>query len=119
MNRSAALILLGALSSCQSVEARHPAVLVRADAATMAALEAALAGAMGVARVDIGASDLTRSPAIPVLPAPPSPLEGRSPAEPVLFDLAMRGGSCLAVRRASGEEIKLRGVSCRPLEEGG
>jgi len=109
------LLLAAALCACQTAETPRPAVLVRADAQTLEALKSALADALGVAHVELGAGDLTRTSAIPVLPSPPSPLEGRSPAMPILYDLAVRGEDCLAIARGSGEEIALRGVSCRPL----
>ncbi|MBI1186754.1 MAG: hypothetical protein GC206_05390 [Alphaproteobacteria bacterium] len=118
MSARLAMVLFAALAACQSADARRPAVLARADAETMAALEAALADAMGVARVEIGAADLTRSPVIPVLPAPPSPAEGRSPAAPTLFDLALVGDACVAVRRSSGAAVALPGVRCAPASGG-
>ena len=107
-----------ALAACQSGAgaAETAAVLVRADAATMAKVKTVLAEAMGRASVELGAGDLTTSSTIVVLPRRPSSYEGASPATPTLFDIQLRGGRCYAVRRVTGEAYALTGVACRALD---
>lgn len=101
--------------ACQSTAALRPAVLESADAQSIARLKSALAGAMGVASIELGAGDPARNSTIAVLPPPAGPLEGRSTARPALFDLKMRGTACVAVSEATGEEFALPGVSCRAI----
>lgn len=101
--------------ACQSTGAAVPAALERADAQTMAAVKAVLADAVGRARIELGPGDLTTSSTISVLPPPLSPEEGRSTATPIVFDLVIKGSSCYAVRRDTGRDYALAGVSCRPL----
>jgi hypothetical protein len=91
-----------------------PAVLASAE--DIPALKAALAGAMGRARIELGAGDPTREPVVAVLPPPLGPNEDRSPATPALFDLVLRGGDCYAVRRDTGEETALAGVECVSID---
>jgi hypothetical protein len=114
--RVAAAILVSVVlaGACQSTaQAATPAVLARADEATMARLEAALAKAMGRSPVELGPGDLTQSSIISVLPLPPSPLEDRSLARPTRFRLEIEGGACVAVRDDTGARVALDGVECR------
>lgn len=90
-----------------------PAVLVSADEETMAALKAVLADALEVGRVELGAGDPTTSPVIAVLPPKLGPHEDRSTARPTLFDIELRGGRCVVVRRDTGEAFDLAGLACR------
>ena len=90
-----------------------PAVLVSAD--DIPALKAALAGAMGRGRVELGAGDPTRESTVAVLPPPLGPNEDRSPATPALFDLVLRGGDCYAVNRYTGEATALKDMKCKVL----
>lgn len=92
---------------------RMPAVLVSADEDAMAAVKAVLADALEVGRVELGAGDPTTSPVIAVLPPKLGPHEDRSTARPILFDIELRGGACVAVRRDTGEAFDLAGVACR------
>ncbi|GAB4517175.1 MAG: hypothetical protein Kow00133_01450 [Amphiplicatus sp.] len=112
---------LGALlmSACQSNgegEGR-PAVLASADAETMAQVKSALAEAMGVAKIELGAGDPAKVSTLSVLPPRPTPHEDRSLARPTQFDIVLKEGRCFAVRRNTGEAHELEGVSCRPLRE--
>ena len=110
------LLTAGALLSggCVTGAAyRMPAVLAGADEDAMAALKAGLADALEVGRVELGAGDPTTSPVITVLPPVLGPHEDRSPARPILFDLELRGGACVAVRHDTGEAFDLAGVACR------
>ena len=94
---------------------RMPAALISADEETMAALKAVLADALDVGRVELGAGDPTASPVVAVLPPKPGPNEDRSTARPILFDIELRGGRCVVVRRDTGEAFDLAGVACRAL----
>lgn len=103
-------------SACQSAPPSEPAVLSADDNETTAAVKAVLARALGVASVTLGPGDPTREPTLVVLPPPLGPLEGRSLARPVLFDIVLRGGRCQLMRRDNGEAYALDGVSCRRFE---
>ncbi|MBW8733783.1 MAG: hypothetical protein JF571_05660 [Asticcacaulis sp.] len=81
------------------------------DPATRSAVTAALADAVGRARVDLGPTD---GSVITVLPPKPGPYETNSVAMPVRFDIEMRGDSCVAVRRDTGRAVALPGVVCKP-----
>ena len=116
------LLLASALSvaslaagACQSTAqpAAKAAVLVKADAATMDRLKAALAKAMGRAQVELGPGDPTRSSEISVLPRPPGPAEDRSLAKPTIFRLEIEGDACFIARADTGAREKLDGVECR------
>lgn len=104
-----------ALAACHTLAAAQPAVLQSDDAATLGALKSALATALQRADVELGPVDLTRSPAVPVLPRPPASVEGRSTAMPIMFDIAMKDGACVLIRRDTGEAFSLGSISCRAL----
>ena len=111
-------ILSGAVlaaGACQSTAqpAAKPAVLMKADAATMGRLKAALAKAMGRAQVELGPGDPTKSPEISVLPRPPGPAEDRSLAKPTIFRLEIEGDACFVARADTGTREKIDGVECR------
>ncbi len=103
------------LAGCQTHNAPEPAVLESVDDATMSALHAALADAMGRARVELGPGDLTTDSIITVLPPPLAPQEDRSLAKPTYFDLMKANGGCILANRETGAEYPLKGVSCRRL----
>lgn len=103
-------------SACQSAPPAEPAVLSAGDAETIAAVKVALARALGVASVELGPGDPTTEPTLAVLPPAPGPLEGRSLARPILFDIMLRSGRCYLVRRDSGQAYALDGVSCRRVD---
>jgi hypothetical protein len=90
-----------------------PAVLVKNDEASMAGLKGALAKAMGQANVTLGAGDPTQTPSIAVLPRPPGPLEGNSPAMPTIFRLEMEGQACFVTREDGGVRQRVDGVACK------
>jgi hypothetical protein len=111
-------LLLGALAAsaaCQSTATARPAVLVTADAQTMAQLKATLARALGRTDIDLGASNPLQSPTITVLPPRPSPYEDRSRALPAVFRLELVGERCFVTAEATGERHVLEAVRCRPL----
>lgn len=106
---------VAATMGCETHMSPTPAVLETADAETMASLTATLAAAMDRAQVELGPSDLTAESVITVLPPPLGPGEDRSLATPTYFDLMIIDGDCVAVRRETGDQYVLDGVSCRPL----
>ncbi len=112
------LVVIGAsiLNGCQSNGTMTFATLAEADSQTMAELKSVLAGAMNTASVDIGPGDLTKTSTISVLPPRLSPDEDRSTVTPTQFDIILRGSSCYVVRRDTGDEYELSGVSCRALD---
>ncbi len=105
------LLLLG---GCATPMTEGPARLEIADVETLTALKSALGEALGRASITLGPEDLSTSGAVSVLPPPPGPLEDRSLAMPVIFDLGIEDGACVAVRRDTGAVAPLRGVRCRP-----
>jgi hypothetical protein len=116
---SRALILSAAtgaiiLAGCHSLGGPAPALLTSNDAAAMARLEAALAEAMGQAKVVLGPGDPTQSPNISVLPQPPGPLEDRSLVLPTRFRLEIEWGQCFVVREDGGVRKRIEGLGCRP-----
>lgn len=104
------------LAACQTTAAvaLRPAVLVDATPEALRQLDRTLAAATGRGRIKRGPGDVTKEPAIAVLPPPPGPYEGNSPAMPVYFDLVTDGKGCFVRDRSSGKTHVLRGVSCRP-----
>jgi hypothetical protein len=109
---SGAMLAAGACQSTVQIDPK-PAVLVKADAATMDHLKAALAKAMGRAQVELGPGDPTKSSEISVLPRPPSPAEGNSLAKPTIFRLETDGASCFVTRTDTGAREKADGVECK------
>ncbi len=111
--------MLGAflLAGCQMTKAEAPAVLITADTQTMTELKAVLAGAMKTASVEIGPGDVTQTSTISVLPPRLSPLEGRSTATPVQFDIIKKGRDCSVIRRDTGEVFSLGDIACRVAGE--
>lgn len=103
------------LAACQTAPAAEPALLVEATPEAMAVVTETLAGAVDRARIELGPVDLTRDPAIPVLPPPLGEHESHSPAVPEMFDLVTEDGACFVRSRESGELYPLPGITCRPL----
>lgn len=109
-------ILAALMCACQSNGAQTPAVLAAADAETMAAVKSVLAEAMDRAGVELGPGNPTQTSTISVLPPPLSPHEDRSTASPTQFDIVLKGSNCFVIRRDTGEEFELKGVSCKPAD---
>jgi hypothetical protein len=112
---------LVALAGCQSgnnakedTVTAQPAVLATASPENLSALRAQIGTALGRANPDFGPGDLTQTGVLSVLPPRLSDREGNSPALPVIFDLLLIDGACMARNRADGGDIPLPGVSCRP-----
>lgn len=103
--------LIAGLAACQTTP--QPAVLLDASPETLAAVSGVLAAAIDRARIELGPEDPTRDTFVSVLPPPPGPLEGNSPALPVVFDIVLMDGDCYVQKRDSGEMYPLNGVECR------
>ncbi|MEO0712971.1 MAG: hypothetical protein AAFS03_08470 [Pseudomonadota bacterium] len=115
MFRASVIAACLCIGACQvSGTGPVPAHMADTSEASMEALKAGLAQAMGTARVTLGASDLEGSSTVAVLPAKPTSLEGRSPAVPILFDLMMDDTGCMAIRQDTGETHTLPGLRCVP-----
>lgn len=110
----AAMTLAGA--ACASA-AREPATLAARDAQTLAALKSALGEALGRARIELGPID-DGGGTVAVLPPPMGSNEDRSTATPIIFDLFVADGRCVARRRDTADgDVSLPGVACRPLSD--
>lgn len=103
------------LVACHHAPAAVPAVLADDTQAARATLAARLGEAIGRANVTLGASDLTTSSTVSVLPPPLGEHETLSPATPSLFTLTLIDGDCYAVPERDGTPIALLDVPCRPL----
>jgi len=117
--RLTSLIGLGLLTGgCQTMAPAHavPASVDVSDPQTLSHLKAALAPAVGRANIEFGPSAAARTTTLGVLPPPLGPLETHSTALPILFEVVIKDGKCLAVRRDTGTEVELTGVTCRPVQ---
>lgn len=107
-----AMLLIAALAACD----QEPVAAVLADASdeTLIQLRSTLASALGRSSVTLGAGDLTAVPEVLVLPPAVTPLEGNSPAMPIVFDILLLNGDCYVRRRGSQELVALPEVACHP-----
>lgn len=110
------ILAILALAACQTGGKSLPAVLYDTKPASVEALRIALAKALNKNNVELGPSNLSSS-TISVLPPRPSIHEGRSLVIPIIFDLAIQGPNCVAIRRDTNEIYKLKGVSCRQIPD--
>lgn len=97
-----------------------PAIMANADDASMQALKSTLAKAMNKSKIELGASDPTRSPNISVLPKSVVGIPGgdyANQALPTQFDLMMDGRNCYVVKRGTEAKIKVDGIVCKPFEQ--
>lgn len=108
-----ALAIAALIAAACQIGPPVPAVLTRADDATMTSLKSTLAQAMGRSSVELGPGDLTKSSTISVLPLPPGPAEDRSLATPTTFRLETVAGDCHVVREDTHQLYRLEGVACR------
>lgn len=106
------LAFLAPLAACQSEP--QLATLTDASPETIEALTKTLAAATGRARIQLGPHDVTRDPVVPVLPPPPSPMEGNSTAMPAVFDIVLMDGDCYVRARSDGSLHFLAGLTCVP-----
>lgn len=118
MGRTGLLVLAlmaAGCSGCQSVPHDGPARLASGEPAALEALRAALATATASPRLALGQGDPAGTGSLAVLPPPPGLYETRSTAMPVLYDLAIRDGACVAVQRSNRAVHPLPGVVCVPV----
>jgi len=109
------LSLASSAAACQTTadSALKTAVLLEPTEQTRTLLEKAIAGIIGPGRITLGPVDLARDSLIPVLPAPPGPYEGNSPAMPRYFELVTDGKKCFLRERGKDELRALLGTTCR------
>ena len=103
------------MGACHSQELR-PAVLKRADPASLASLRQAAAELLGRGVVDLGPEDPLRSPVISVLPPRPSAYQDRNPAMPVQLQIMLQGEQCVLRRPDTDTRVVLVDVACAPAE---
>ncbi|MCA8902272.1 MAG: hypothetical protein KDA53_13605 [Hyphomonas sp.] len=103
-------LLTGA--ACQTHDPMTPARLETTDTENVAALESALAAAMGRAKVEIGVADLAVATRVSVMPPPLGEYETHSVAMPVQFDIMLEDGACALVRVDTGERFAAPGLAC-------
>ena len=104
------------LSACRTpnAPALRPALLADASPATLQTLDRVLFEATRTGPAKRGPGDPTRDSVVTVLPPPPGPYEGNSPAMPRYFDIVTDGSACYLRDRKTGEDHRLPGVACRP-----
>lgn len=109
------LSLASSAAACQTTAdtAVKAAVLLEPNEQTRTLLENAIAEVIGPGRVTLGPVDLTRDSLISVLPPPPGPYEGNSPAMPRYFELVTDGKECFLRERGKDELRALPGTTCR------
>jgi hypothetical protein len=89
------------------------AVLLDDSQQAIVAIQSTLEPVLQQGRVNLGPSDLTRDSVITVLPPPPGPYEGNSPAMPRYFELVTDGKHCFLRERGERALHSLAGVNCR------
>jgi hypothetical protein len=107
-------VVLGS-AACQTT-AQIPvraAVLLDDSQQAIVAIQSTLEPVLQQGRVNLGPSDLTRDSVITVLPPPPGPYEGNSPAMPRYFELVTDGKHCFLRERGERALHSLAGVNCR------
>ena len=108
-----AVAVMASLSACQTLAGSASSASVDlGDGSTRAAVTAVLANAVGRAQIDLGPVNDAETSVISVLPPKPGIYEMNSTAKPVQFDIVLRDGHCVAVRRDTGAAYEL-GVSCK------
>lgn len=116
---AAVLAVIGSACHTTAQAKAVPATLKSADENAMQALKATLAKAMNTSKVELGASDPTRSSSLTVLPKSVVGLRGGNQANyalPTQFDLFMEGSDCYLVKRGTETKIMLEGVACQALK---
>lgn len=109
------IFIVGAavLTGCQTLMVSEAPAVIEGDA--LEDVRVTVGQKAGRADIQFGAPDPTSEPMLVVLPSPLSPLEGRSTATPVLYDIVIRGKACVLKARDGDETIKLPKGSCRPV----
>lgn len=110
------------LGGCQTTAATtpSPAVLSKADTASLGAVKSAIETAMSRKNINFGAVDWAGSSTISILPARSSgpngsPFNQQQFELPTLFDLMMDGNNCYLLQQGKDVKIPLSGVACQPL----
>ena len=114
--RSALMVALALGSAACQTTAQIPvraAVLLDDSQQAIVAIQSTLEPVLQQGRVNLGPSDLTRDSVITVLPPPPGPYEGNSPAMPRHFELVTDGKPCFLRERGERALHSLAGVNCR------
>ena len=102
------------LGACQHTVTTSPATLADSSADTLSALKSALGGAINRANIELGVGDMTETSTVTVLPPRLTEHETRSPATPIVFDLFVKNGACIAVQQGTDMEVPLPDVPCKP-----
>lgn len=102
-------------AGCATADTPQQARLTSADAQSMTRVRAALATIIGRTRFELGPEDLTTSSTITVLPPPLGPMDTRSMAVPIVFDIVMIGQSCALVARDTKRTYPMDNVACTPI----
>jgi hypothetical protein len=107
-------VVLGS-AACQTTAqvSVRAALLLDDNERDIAAIQETLEGVIRRGRISLGPSDLTRDSVITVLPPPPGPYEGNSPAMPRYFELVTDGKHCFLRERGERALHSLAGVNCR------
>jgi hypothetical protein len=121
--RNCALLCVSLLTACQTTAQAEaeavPAVLKKADAASMDKVKSALAKSMGSPSVVLGTIDLTKTSVISAFPkrgimplgAPQN--QAGNFALPTRFNMMIDGRNCYMVKNGTDEKILLPGVECK------
>lgn len=113
----AAVALLSPVAgACQNRPPDGPARIDATEAEAATALRAAAGRIEGRTVLELGAGPVLGVSSITVLPPAPGPLETRSPARPTVYDIHIRAGRCLLVRRTDGASASLDSLRCLPLD---
>lgn len=109
------LSLTASTGACQTTVGAglRAAVLLEPSEQTRRLLEKTIEDVIGPGRITLGPVDLSRDSVISVLPPPPGPFEGNSPAMPRYFELVTDGKKCFLRERGKDEVRALPGATCR------
>jgi hypothetical protein len=102
-------------AGCATADTPQQARLTSPDAQSMTKVRAVLATIIGRTRFELGPEDLTTSSTITVLPPPLGPMDTRSMAVPMVFDIIMIGQSCALVERDTKRTYPMDSVACTPI----
>ena len=110
------VIGLALLNACSTLKAsEEPAVLASAE--DVEAAKALVAQALGRASVDLGEPSPLDEPMFVVLPSPLNPLETRSTAMPMRYDIQIEDDACWLIDAEDGSAVELSGIECVRVAE--
>lgn len=101
---------VGSLKAAESADQKAEVNL--SDPHVRDRLSSQLGSVVGRAKVELGPLGAGWSSVVTVLPPRPGTYETHSPAMPEPFDIVLRDGICMAIRRSTGEAFKLE-AGCR------